>query len=82
MPTVMRFDGFAVIVYPSDHRPAHVHVIAAGHEAVFNLSCPDGPVVLRENYGLPRRQILRIRRRLDEVVARLCQSWREIHGEG
>jgi hypothetical protein len=28
MPTVMRFDGLRVLIYPNDHRPAHVHVRA------------------------------------------------------
>jgi hypothetical protein len=27
VPTVLRFDGFRVVIYPNDHRPAHVHVI-------------------------------------------------------
>jgi len=42
MPTILRFNGLRVVVYPNDHRPAHVHVIGAGCEAVFNLNCPDG----------------------------------------
>ena len=43
MPTVLRLDALRVAIYPNDHRPAHVHVIGAGYEAVFNLHCPDGP---------------------------------------
>jgi len=46
----MGLDGLRVVVYPNDHRPAHVHVIGRGCEAVFNLNCPAGPVELRENY--------------------------------
>jgi hypothetical protein len=48
MPTALRLDGLRVVIYPNDHRPAHVHVIGADGEAVFNLNCPEGPVVLRE----------------------------------
>ena len=47
MPTVLRFDGLRVVIYPDDHRPAHVHVIGAGGEAVFILNCPEGPPELR-----------------------------------
>jgi hypothetical protein len=54
MPTVLRFDGFHVVVYPADHVPAHVHVFSGGNEAIFNLNCPTGPVALRENYGFSR----------------------------
>jgi hypothetical protein len=81
MPTVLRFDGLSVVVYPADHIPSHVHVFGGGNEAVFNLNCPAGPVVLRENYGFSRRAIARIRQALDEAVAMLCREWRRIHGQ-
>ncbi|MET0631797.1 MAG: DUF4160 domain-containing protein [Xanthobacteraceae bacterium] len=80
MPTVLRFDGFNVVIYPADHIPAHVHVFGGGNEAMFNLNCPAGPVVLRENYGFSRRAVARIREALDEVVMMLCDEWRRIHG--
>jgi hypothetical protein len=59
LPTVLRFGGLRVVIYPNDHRPAHVHAIGRGGEAVFNLNCPAGPVELRENYGFSRREIVR-----------------------
>jgi hypothetical protein len=39
MPTVFRFDGLRVVIYPADQRPEHVHVEGAGGEAVFILNC-------------------------------------------
>jgi hypothetical protein len=54
VPTVLGFDGLRVGIYPNDHRPAHVHVIGRGCEAVFNMNCGIGPVELRENYGFPK----------------------------
>lgn len=60
MPIVLRFDGLRVVIYPNDHRPAHVHVIGRGCEAVFDLHCPAGPVELRENYGLSRRELTKV----------------------
>lgn len=51
MPTVLRIDGLRVVIYPNDHRPAHVHVIGADAEAVFELYPRHGPVVLRESIG-------------------------------
>jgi len=42
MPRVDVIDGLRVVVYPNDHRPAHVHVIGNGCEAVFKLNCPMG----------------------------------------
>ena len=80
MPTVLRFDGYNVVIYPADHMPSHVHVLGGGEEAVFNLNCPAGPVSLRENYGFSRSAIANIRRSLDEAVPMLCEEWRRIHG--
>jgi hypothetical protein len=46
VPTVLGLHELRVVIYPNDHRPAHVHVIGSDHEAVFRLGCPDGPVKL------------------------------------
>ena len=80
MPTVLRLDGLRVTVYPNDHRPAHVHVIGAGCEAVFDLHCPDGPPELRENYRFSRQEATRIAAALADRLAALCQAWERIHG--
>jgi hypothetical protein len=78
--TVMRLDGLRVVVYPNDHRPAHVHVIGPGCEAVFNLNCPAGPVELRENYGFPSRKVSHMLDVLTAQLEILCQAWEYIHG--
>jgi DNA-binding MarR family transcriptional regulator len=80
MPTVLRFDGLRVVVYPNDHRPAHVHVIGRGHEAVFNLNCLSGPVELRENYGFSKRDLRQIEQVLTSNLALICEEWGNIHG--
>ena len=80
MPTILRFDGFRVAIYPNDHRPAHVHVIGSECEAVFQLNCPDGPVELREDYGAARRQIKNFERELMKNLGQLCRAWEKIHG--
>jgi len=80
VPTVLRFQGLRVVVYPNDHRPVHVHVIGRNCEAVFNLNCPAGPVEVRENYRFSRREIKRIAGVLVENLAQLCAAWENIHG--
>ncbi|MBN2700571.1 MAG: DUF4160 domain-containing protein [Methylothermaceae bacterium] len=79
MPTVHRFNGLRVVIYPNDHRPAHVHVKGADGEAVFNLNCPDGPPELRETYGFNRSDVGRIKDALVVVLSDLCDEWRSIH---
>jgi hypothetical protein len=75
----MRLDGLRVVVYPNDHRPAHVHVIGRGCEAVFNLNCMFGPVELRENYGFPSRALSHIQDLLMASLEDLCRAWELIH---
>lgn len=81
MPTVLRFDGLRVVVYPNDHRPAHVHVRGPSGEAVFVLNCPDGPPTLLETFGFSRAALNRIEDELAGALATLCAGWRAIHGD-
>ena len=80
MPTVLRLGALRVTVYPADHRPAHVHIIGQGREAVFKLNCPDGPPELRESFGFSLPDLGRIVENLQLAIAELCRKWREIHG--
>ncbi|TKT43742.1 DUF4160 domain-containing protein [Rhizobium sp. LC145] len=81
MPTLLRFAGLRVVIYPNDHRPAHVHVKGAGGEAVFLLNCPDGPPELRESYGFKLPDLRRIEDALTSELATLCVAWSEHHGD-
>jgi hypothetical protein len=80
MPTVVRFSGLRVVVYPNDHRPAYVHVIGGGCEAVIELNGPDGPPRLRENYGFTQRQLAMVLAALSNNLKSLYAAWREVHG--
>jgi len=81
MPTVLRFDGLRVVIYPNDHRPAHVHVIGADAEAVFALNAPDGPVTLRESIGFRGGALDRIAGVLNDNRVALLAAWERIHGD-
>lgn len=81
MPTVLVIFGWRVVIYPNDHRPAHIHVIGNGSEAVFKLCCPNGPPELRENYGFSRKELTKIAGELGANLAMLCSAWRRIHGD-
>ena len=71
-----------MVIYPNDHRPAHVHVMGRGCEAVFDLNCPSGPVELRENYTFSRRELGRIQEELGGHIKMFCEAWERIHGSG
>ena len=81
MPTVMRIAGYAVVIWPNDHRPAHVHVKGSGQEAVFNLRCPGGPPELRESFGFRLRELNRLEAALAVALVELCGHWSRIHGD-
>ncbi len=66
--------GLRVVIYPNDHRPAHVHVIGRGCEAVFKLNCPAGPVNLRENQGFQRAELNRIATALARHLPDACPT--------
>ncbi len=71
-----------MVIYLNDHRPAHVHVIGHGGEAVFQLNCLAGPVELRENYGFSRREIALAEGMLTDHLIQLCSEWERIHEIG
>jgi hypothetical protein len=79
MPTVLTIFGLRVVIYPNDHRPAHVHIIGNGCEAVFNLHCPKGPPEVHEKYGFSRKDLVKIDGELAANLATLCNDWRQIH---
>jgi len=80
MPTVLRFDGMRVVVYPNDHPPPHVHVMSSDCEAVFDLNCLDGPPVLRGSFGCNTKELGRIATALAASLTTLCKEWDLIHG--
>ena len=81
MPTVLRFNGLRVVIYPNDHRPAHVHIIGPDREAVFILNAPDGPVALRESVGFRLAEIQRIEKVLNGHLNELQAAWDRNHGD-
>jgi uncharacterized protein YecE (DUF72 family) len=80
MPTVLQLCGSRIVIYTNDHRPAHVHAIGNGAEAVFRLHCPNGLPELRENYGFSRRELNQLLNGLAQHAALLCAKWRHYHG--
>ena len=79
MPTIANIFGCRVVIYPNDHRPAHVHVIGNGCEAVFKLNCPGGPPELRENYGFSAKDLSKFAAALAKDLPKFCNAWGEIH---
>ena len=77
MPTVLRSNGFRVMIYrpPREHWPPHVHVTRGGGEVVIALS----PVRVRYVSGMRDADIAAAMRLVERVREDLMQRWREIH---
>ena len=74
MPTVLRTQGFRVIIYTDDHAPPDVHAFHGGAEAVISID--DSSVrwsVMTEPRPRDVREIVVNHR--DELLLR----WEEIH---
>jgi len=80
MVTVLRIDGFRVVIFVNDHRPAHVHVIAADGQAKINLARVTGDPELVWAEGLSRADLRRALRIVANHRALLLNRWSEIHG--
>ena len=59
MPTVLRLNGYDVMIYTHDHLPRHVHVFHGDSEVIMNID--DLTVV--KNFGMSGR-VLREAQRL------------------
>jgi len=81
MPSILILNGLNLVIYPADHRPAHVHVQGAGFEIVFHLNCPDGPLDVRGIKGkVSNASICRVAKLIVPSLSTLCGAWRNIHG--
>ena len=80
MPTIIWIRNVRVVIYPNDHRPAHVHAIRGDEFSVFELNCPDGPIELVETHGFSGAELNRIAKAITENLSLLCMQWRFIHG--
>lgn len=81
MPTIVRKDGYRVVIYPNDHDPSHVHVLKGDSEVRVNLGDENiKPSLITIRGSISDKEVVR---GLDLVIANqeICLAkWREIHG--
>jgi hypothetical protein len=80
MPTVLRRDGFHVVIYTrGEHLPPHVHVFRADEEIVMDLE----PMAVRDNFMRPKnaaRAWLLVAENLAFLTERWDFHWSKQHG--
>ncbi len=80
MPTILRLRGLRIVVYATDHPPAHVHVIGATGEARINLCGSGGQPVIVNNSGLRKKELGRALEAIKSKQAIFIARWGELHG--
>jgi len=82
MPTVLRVDGFRIVVYgpPREHPPPHVHVErGTSGLVIIRLGTGRSPPKLWAVYGMKDRDVLQAFRLVEQHHDLLMQTWRAIH---
>lgn len=77
MPVVMRVGRIRFVIYPKDHRPAHVHVFAAGAEAKIEILT--GTVVRSRGFTLAA--LKQIQAAVVSNSGLILEAWRDNEGE-
>ena len=80
MPTIIRKDGFQVIIYTEDHLPMHVHVFKAEGELIVNLGDVNTAVSVRNNFDMSGRNERQALILVGKNQVLLQEKWSEIHG--
>jgi hypothetical protein len=78
MPQVLVQNGFRVMIYPDDHRPAHLHIYKSGL-IVIRLNNRRTPPSIREVIGMSRKEARDALLLVTEHKKVLVKEWRKIH---
>lgn len=81
MPTILRQNGFRVIIYPNDHLPSHVHILKGGGEVKIDLG--DGiakPKLIAIFGDIKNQEVAKALELVIDNQAFLLAKWKEIHG--
>ncbi len=80
MPTIVSVDGFAVMIMPNDHRPAHVHVFRGSGRARITIVDETERPHIMEIIGLSNRDAAKALGIVIDHQTKLSAAWGEIHG--
>jgi hypothetical protein len=81
MSTVLRVDGFTIMIYlPNrEHGPAHVHVFKAGTELIVTLGEGAEPPAITNNRRMRDADLVAAYRIIQTHLDVLRSEWRKYH---
>lgn len=84
MPTIIKKDGFRIVIYPNDHTPSHVHVFKNSGEVRIDLGSLEPltiPSLMSIIGEISDRDIAKALSLVQKNQIELLSKWSEIHGE-
>jgi hypothetical protein len=81
MPTVLRANGFRVMIYlaPREHGPAHVHVWREDAQIVITLGHGEELPTIIRNTGMRNADVISAYRLVQQHLAYLREQWSTYH---
>ncbi len=79
MPTIFRVGSFAIVVFPADHDPPHVHAIGNGR-AKIEIGRSRSDVVVVTQSGLTRAEVRDIKDEIKRRYFECLEAWRKRNG--
>lgn len=80
MPTIIKQDGFRILIYLNDHTPAHVHVLKADGEVRVDLGTEKIALSLMSVRGkISDKEVMKALSLVTEYQIELLAKWEEIH---
>ena len=84
MPTLLRKEGFRVMIFgpPREHGPPHVHVYkGSAAVVVIRLAAAGQTPSIREVYDMGRADVVKAYRLVEAHAQTLREAWESIHAE-
>ncbi len=76
MPTIVKQDGFRIVIWPNDHLPPHVHVFKGDAEVKITLLEPS---VFTVEGKISNKDLAKALNLVIEHQVELLEKWKEIH---
>ena len=76
MPTIIKHDGFRIVIWPNDHMPPHVHVFKRDAEVKITLL---KPIVFNIEGKISNKDLVKALNLVIENQIELLERWKEIH---
>jgi hypothetical protein len=82
VPTVLRVEGFRVVIYlpPREHEPPHVHVWKGAAEVVIDLATPQRRQTIRRVSRMRTSDVVKAFWIVEAHTDYLMKCWRKYHG--